>query len=97
MSRILFPLEGKPEQLDTLPYLDAFYWPKESWTLHRLFNEQDTTYERIFQVVDSSLLKEFIFHKPSGYSMERRFSLMDGGWHLIYYSPMRRPIRIEIN
>lgn len=96
-SRILFPLEGKPEQLDTLPYLDTYYWPQETWVMHRLPNLRDTSYERVFQVIDSSLLREFIFHKPSGYSMERRYSYMEKGWHLIYYSPMRRPIRIEIN
>ncbi len=97
LSRTIFPLEGKPEQLDTTPYTDTYFWPKETWILHHLLDVRDTTYDQVFQVVDSTLLREIIFHNPSGYSMERRFSYMDDGWHLIYYAPMRKPIRIEIN
>jgi len=97
MSRIIFPLQGKPEQMDTLAHGDYYTWPKETWILHRLLDERDTTYEQNFQIIDSTLLREVIFHKSSGYRMERRYSFMDDGWHLIYYEPMRKPIRIEIN
>jgi hypothetical protein len=97
LSRTVFPLEGKPEQLDTTSYADTYFWPKETWILHHLPDVRDTTYDQVFQVIDSTLLREIIFHNPSGYSMERRFSYMDEGWHLIYYAPMRKPIRIEIN
>ncbi|MDZ4707157.1 MAG: hypothetical protein SH818_02045 [Saprospiraceae bacterium] len=97
LSNIIFPLEGKPEPMDTLPFLDTYYWSKENWLVHHLPDIRDSIYEQVFQVIDSTLLREIIFHIPSGYSMERRFSYTGDGWHLIYYAPMRRPVRVEIN
>jgi len=97
LSSITFPLDGKAEPTDSLPHPDTSYWSKEKWIVHHLPDIRDSTYEQVFQIIDSTLLREIIFHTPSGYSMERRFSFAEGTWHLIYYSPMRRPIRVEIN
>lgn len=97
LSHIIFPLEGQPEESDTVVLNETYYWPKESWMMHRIFNASDTNYVRSFQIVDSTLLRETIYHRFSTYKMERRYSWMEDGWYLIYYAPMRQPARIQIN
>lgn len=96
MSHILFPLEGLPEAMDTTRYGEAYYWNKESWHLHHPFNPMDTAFERQFQVIDSTLIREVIVHLMTGYRMERRFSFTGEDWQLIYYSPLRQPVRIDV-
>lgn len=96
LSHILFPLEGLPEAMDTTHLGATYYWNKETWILHHPFNPGDTTFERQFQIIDSTLIREVIVHLMSGYRMERRFSFTGEEWQLIYYSPMRQPVSIEI-
>ena len=96
MSHILFPLEGLPEAMDTTHLGATYYWKKETWHLHHPFNPEDTTFERQFQIIDSSLIREVIVHLMSGYRMERRFSFTGEEWQLIYYSPLRQPVSIEV-
>ena len=96
MDHILFPLEGLPEAMDTAHYGAVYYWEKESWRLHRPFDQADTTFERQFQIVDSTLIREVIVHRMSGYRLERRYSFTGKDWQLIYYAPLRQPVRIEV-
>ncbi len=96
MSHILFPLEGLPEAMDTTHPGATYYWNKETWHLHHPFNPGDTTFERQFQIIDSSLIREVIVHLMTGYRLERRFSFTGEEWQLIYYSPLRQPVNIEV-
>jgi len=96
MSHILFPLEGLPEAMDTAWSGAVYYWDKETWRLHRPFDPADTTFERQFQIIDSTLIREVIAHLMSGYRLERRFSFTGKDWQLIYYAPLRQPVRIEV-
>jgi hypothetical protein len=96
MKHILFPLEGLPEAMDTARYGAVYYWDKETWRLHRPFDPADTTFVRQFQIIDSTLIREVIAHLMSGYRLERRFSFTGKDWQLIYYAPLRQPVRIEV-
>jgi hypothetical protein len=97
MSHIRFPLEGEPDQSDTIAYTQTFYWRPEHWVRHRLFNPSDTAFERSFRALDSSMIIEVIRHRLSPLKMERRWSRNDTAWELIYYSPLRTPVQIEIH
>ncbi len=97
MKHIRFPLEGLPEQEDTTTVLDDFRWTSAAWVLHSPINLQDTLFTRTFKTLDSALIFEIIQHRLSPMSMERRFSKSDGEWALIYYAPLRIPIKIDIN
>ena len=96
LQHIPFLIEGMPEQNDTSIYKDGFKWQYNQWTIHRTFNANDSLFRREFTMLDSTLIIETIFHQVSPMRMERRFSY-DDGWQLIYYSPMRIPLRVEIN
>lgn len=97
MHHIRFPLEGEPDQSDTIAYTQTFYWQPEHWVMHHPFNASDTTFERTFHTLDSSLIVEIIRHKLSPLTMERRWSRNDTAWELIFYSPLRTPVKIEIH
>jgi hypothetical protein len=92
---IQFPLEGMPEQNDSTEYPDGFKWNQGNWHLHHAFNEKDSLFRREFTLLDSTLVIETIHHMLSPMRMERRFSYSQQ-WELIYYSPMRIPIQVEI-
>jgi len=95
LRHIQFPLEGMPEQNDSTNYSNGFKWYKTNWTLHHAFNEQDSLFQREFTLLDSTLIIETIYHLLSPMRMERRFSY-NQDWQLIYYSPMRVPMQVEI-
>ena len=94
-DHIQFPLEGMPEQNDSTYYPIGFKWYKNNWILHHSFQEQDRVFRREFTMLDSTLITETIYHLLSPMRMERRFSF-NQDWQLIYYSPMRIPIEVEI-
>jgi hypothetical protein len=97
MHHIQFPLEGEPDQSDTTAYRETYYRHPDTWIIHKTFNAADTSFERGFKLVDSTLIIEIIKHRSSPLRMERRWSLNDTAWQLVYYAPLRIPVRIEIN
>lgn len=97
LIHIRFPLEGEPEQSDPVAYNNTFHWEQDKWVWHKAFNEQDTLFTRHFEVYDSILIKETIFHRLSPMRLERRFAYNGSSWILIYYSPLRMPVSVEIN
>ncbi|MEP7320554.1 MAG: hypothetical protein ABI761_01500 [Saprospiraceae bacterium] len=97
MHHIQFPLEGEPDQSDTIAYTDNYYRYADHWVMHKTFNAPDTLFERAFKLLDSTLIIEVIQHRSSPLRMERRWSLNDNGWQLVYYTPLRIPVKIEIN
>ena len=92
MNHILFPLEGEPDQSDTIAYTETYYHHPETWVIHKTFNERDTLFDRSFKSLDSTLIIEIIQHRFSPLRMERRWSLNDTTWQLVYYSPLRMPV-----
>ena len=97
LVHIRFPLAGEPEQSDPVVYNDTYHWEQDNWVWHKPFNDQDTLFTRNFDVYDSLLIKETIFHKLSPMRLERRYAYNGSSWFLIYYSPLRMPVSIEIN
>ncbi len=96
MEHILFPLPGMPEMEDTVNYPGGFSWKRDNWVLHTSYNTGDTSFVRSFQILDSTLIIETIYHRISNLRLTRRFSKEKKGWQLIYYSPLRKPVEIKI-
>ena len=76
MEHIIFPLSGKS---------DTTRWQKETWTLHRPFDNTTGEFVREFTNLNS-IIFELIVSKDKTYSMERRFSKSGNTYNLIYYS-----------
>lgn len=96
VKSIQFPLQGIPANAGELEIDESsFRWKEEDWTFHQLIT--DPAFESTFQVLDESLITEYIIHKNEKMGMKRRFSKsIDDQWKLIYYASMN-PIAIKRN
>lgn len=88
MDHILFPLEGIPAAVTDGQDPADFKWEKEDWKLHSLDHFDADTYTIRRDVIDSSVITEYIQDKASGFGIKRRFAKFDNRWFLIYYSAM---------
>lgn len=86
LSHIQFPLEGAKEASGgTVDLMVPVKWNKEDWTMHKTFNAYGGTFKREFYQIGPVVIEKI--HDKGGYfSMERRFTKMNGEWILIYYS-----------
>lgn len=86
MDHILFPLDGTPaaEQQND----DDFRWTKDDWKLHSMDHFDPDRFSVQRDIIDSTLITEYIRDKNSGFGIKRRFAKFDEEWFLIYYSAM---------
>lgn len=89
MSRIIFPLEGRPAMKDTIPPPSGFRWQKKDWVMHRTYDDMGGTFSRSFSNFNNIIIEE-ISDNSGEFTMVRRFSKLSGEWHLIYYKEMGR-------
>ena len=95
VNHIQFPLQGIPSNAGELEIEEStFRWEKENWVAHKLITSAE--FESTFQVLDETLITEFIIHKEGTMGMKRRFSKSESGWNLIYYAAMN-PLKIHKN
>lgn len=93
VAHVRFPLEGIPSHYDENEIdITTYKWQKEDWSHHSLITSKE--FESSFQVLDETLITEFILHEKGTMGMKRRFSKSDDGWFLIYYAGMN-PIKIN--
>lgn len=86
LAHILFPLDGFPaadERND-----NDFKWQKEDWKLHNLDHFDPDKFSVRRDIVDSTLITEYIQDEKTGFGIKRRFAKFDNEWFLIYYSAM---------
>lgn len=87
MKHIAFPLEGMTNSLDSNPdSLVPYEWRKNEWKLHREFDNYENIFTRNFYLFDEGIVIEKISGVDGLFQMERRFSKLNDGWNLIYYS-----------
>ena len=91
MDHIIFPLEGIPDNAD-LETIQAgtFRWQKDQWHLMRPVDYQMSEYSRDFVPLTDEMVVERIIHKNGQFGMVRRFAVIGGEWHLIYYAGVNR-------
>lgn len=87
MERILFPLPGLPREADSALIASGRYrWTAEDWNLQRPLNLQRSNFKRELIPVSKDLIIEKLIQPEYNLQIERRFSRLEDGWHLIYYA-----------
>lgn len=89
MSRISFPLAGKPTQNAQTDSEEKFYWQRENWAYHRPIDFETSPFKRRILPLGDDLIMEYITHEKMNAGMMRRFAKLGDEWHLIYYEGMQ--------
>ena len=86
VQHIQFPLDGaRKATASNLDLMIPVKWDRESWIMHKPFNDHNGTFTRTFYHVGPVVIEK-ISDKNQFFSMERRFARLDNDWNLIYYS-----------
>jgi hypothetical protein len=90
-GHIVFPLEGLPDNADSLTIAGNDYrWLPENWKMQRQFDFEMSEYKREIVPLNENMVLERIVHQSGAFGMVRRFAKVGGEWHLIYYAGMNR-------
>ncbi len=91
IAHIVFPLEGLPNNADSaIVAAKTFRWTPETWRMQRQFDFQVSEYKREIVPLTESIVMERILHQSGDFGMVRRFAIVGGDWHLIYYAGVNR-------
>jgi hypothetical protein len=91
VAHIVFPLEGLPNNADSATVASkTFRWTPENWLMQKQFDFQVSEYKREIVPLTESIVMERILHKSGQFGMVRRFAIVGGEWHLIYYAGVNR-------
>lgn len=91
IEHIVFPLEGLPNNADSaIVAAKTFRWTPETWRMQRQFDFQVSEYKREIVPLTESIVMERILHQSGDFGMVRRFAIVGGDWHLIYYAGVNR-------
>lgn len=89
IEHIIFPLDGKPQMMDSM--INNYQWQKSDWAMHNDMTTEQSEFSQSFEIVDPTIIEEYIIHQTAGFGIFRRFSLIGGEWYLIYYIGMNPP------
>ena len=91
MAHITFPLEGLPDNAgEEVIRSGNFRWQKKDWKIMQPVDYQMSEFRRDFIPLTDKMVVERIIHKSGQFGMVRRFAVIAGEWHLIYYAGMNR-------
>lgn len=91
IEHIIFPLEGLPDNADSINFVkNDFRWKLENWKMHRPFDFEFSDFKRQLEPISDQLVVERIVHQTGQMGMMRRFSRLGDDWYLIYYAGMNR-------
>ena len=91
VEHIVFPLEGLPNNADSATVAaKTFRWMPETWRMQRQFDFQVSEYKREIVPLTETIVMERILHQSGDFGMIRRFAIVGGDWHLIYYAGVNR-------
>ena len=91
MSRINFPLEGLPQDADSLTIANRdFQWQRQDWKIHRGFEALKDDFTQELIPFGTDVITERLIHVSGTVGMIRRFARLDGKWYLIYYAGLNR-------
>ena len=94
IDHIVFPLEGTPAPTDEMLSTTNFMWQKSDWKLHKPFEDMDGSFVREFRYYNGIVI-EIIQDRMGYFEMKRRFSKIQGEWHLIYYQAIQQKPAIQ--
>lgn len=85
IDHIQFPLDGERKASGSnIDLMVPVKWYKEDWIMHKAFNAHGGTFKRNFYKI-GPVVVEKISDGNQYFSMERRFTKMQGEWQLIFY------------
>lgn len=91
VDHIVFPLEGLPDHADsTMIASGSFRWMPEDWQMQRQFDFEMSEFKRDIHALNEWVVQERIVHQSGEFGMVRRFAVVGGEWHLIYYAGLNR-------
>lgn len=94
IEHIVFPLEGLPNNADSaIVASKTFRWTPENWRMQKPFDFQVSEYKREIVPLTESIVLERIVHNSGQFGMVRRFAIVGGDWHLIYYAGVNRLVQ----
>ena len=89
LSRIDFPLEGLPPDVDEGTLVSGdFTWKKDEWVMHKPLGTFGSDFKQRFVELEDGLIVEVIRQADSKFAIERRWARQDGEWRLVYYAGM---------
>lgn len=93
MERIVWPLEGIPDNAGSRLSDTDFRWQPSTWKMMRPIEASGDRFDREFLPVSEDIIIEKITHRSGDYGLIRRFAVVGEEWHLIYYAgvnPLRK-------
>jgi hypothetical protein len=86
INHITFPLEGATQAKGSnIDMMIPVKWDKDSWIMHKPFNDHNNTFERKFYMI-GPVVVEKIADRNQFFFMERRYKKFGKDWLLIYYA-----------
>jgi hypothetical protein len=96
MSRIVFPLEGKPQFTgDTTSFKEEYYYSSDTWIPHHKIDYKNLPRWKAEWYDYGFCVKEISDNAVDNMFLERRYRCDDGKWFLIYYSDLNKRNRSE--
>lgn len=92
MEHIIWPLEGIPDNAGQRIIDRSFRWNRENWRIMKPMDFQQSGYRQSFLPLSDGLIIEKIEHHDGAFALIRRFAIISGEWHLIYYAGLN-PVR----
>ncbi len=86
IDHILFPLEGIPDNAQSVDADGSFRWQLDNWKMHKPIPESISEFRTEFNVLGPGIILERVVHQTDQYAMLRRFAKLGGEWTLIYYA-----------
>ena len=95
VSRIEFPLQGRPKMVDSTNYKDEFYFSPELWVMHKKIDfTEHPEFLRTFE--DFGIMVREIIEVPKDLFIERRYRQIDGNWFLVFYGDLNMRNKTEV-
>ncbi len=91
MDRIIWPLEGVPDNAGDRLTDRTFRWQRDDWRIMKPIDVQ-SSFQREFLPMSDELIIEKITNNTGQFALIRRWAVISGDWHLIYYAGMN-PVR----
>lgn len=91
MDRIIWPLEGVPDNAGDRLTDRTFRWQRDEWRIMKPIDVQ-SSFQREFLPMSDELIIEKITNNTGQFGLIRRWAVISGDWHLIYYAGMN-PVR----
>jgi hypothetical protein len=91
MSRIIFPLEGKPQFIETAKtFNEEYYYTADIWALHHKIDFKNLPRWKAEWYDYDFMVKEIADNMTDNMFIERRYRCDDGKWYLVYYSDLNK-------